>query len=66
MLKGLQYEGPWQKNLLIAIVLLGLTYQVRIMTMALTVFKKSTFQKNPIKMHLEANLTLTLSRSRST
>ena len=32
-------------NLFIAIVSLGLTYQVRIMTKASTVFKKSTFQK---------------------
>ena len=32
-------------NLFIAIVSLGLTYQVRIMTLASTVFKKSTFQK---------------------
>ena len=30
-------------NLFIAIVSLGLTYQVRIMTLASTVFKKSTF-----------------------
>ena len=34
------------KNLFIAIVSLGLTYQVRIMTLASTDFKKSTFQKN--------------------
>ena len=32
-------------NLFIAIVSLGLTYQVRIMTLASTVFKKSTFHK---------------------
>ena len=32
-------------NLSIAIVSLGLMYQVRIMTLASTVFKKSTFQK---------------------
>ena len=32
-------------NLFIAIVSLGLTYQVRIMTLASTVIKKSTFQK---------------------
>ena len=32
-------------NLSIAIVSLGLTYQVKIMTLASTVFKKSTFQK---------------------
>ena len=31
--------------LFIAIVSLGLTYQVRILTLASTVFKKSTFQK---------------------
>ena len=35
-------------NLVIAIVLLGQTYQVRIMTKASTVFKKSTFQNIPI------------------
>ena len=33
--------GLW--NLFIAIVSLGLTYQVRIMTKVSTVFKKSTF-----------------------
>ena len=38
-------------NLFIVIVLLGLTYQVRIITLASTVFKKSTFQKNS---HLNA------------
>ena len=38
-------------NLSIAIVSLGLTYQVRIITLASTVFKKSTFQKNS---HLNA------------
>ena len=38
-------------NLFIAIVSLDLTYQVRIMTLASTVFKKSTFQKNS---HLNA------------
>ena len=38
-------------NLFIAIVSLGLTHQVRIMTLASTVFKKSTFQK---KSHLNA------------
>ena len=32
-------------NLFIAIVSIDLTYQVRIMTLASTVFKKSTFQK---------------------
>ena len=36
---------PW--NLSIAIVLIGQTYQVRIMTLASTVFKKSTFKKFP-------------------
>ena len=36
-------------DLFIAIVSLGLTYQVKIMTLASIVFKKSTFQKkNPI------------------
>ena len=38
-------------NLFIAIVTLGLTYQVRIMTLASVVFKKSTFQNFP---HLNA------------
>ena len=38
-------------NLFIAIFLLVLIYQVRIMTLALTVFKKSTFQNNS---HLNA------------
>ena len=38
-------------NLSIAIVSLDLTYQVGIMTLASTVFKKSTFQKNS---HLNA------------
>ena len=38
-------------NLFIAIGSLGQTYQVRIMTFASTVFKKSTFQKNS---HLNA------------
>ena len=38
-------------NLFIAIVSLGQTYQVKIMTCASTVFKKSTFQK---KSHLNA------------
>ena len=38
-------------NLFIAIVSLVLTYQVKIMTLASTVFKKSTFQKNS---HLNA------------
>ena len=60
ILIGPQYERPWLKgtkvnldlwNLFIAIVSLVLTYQVRIMTLASTVFKKSTFQKFPIYMH---------------
>ena len=38
-------------NLFIAIVSLGLTYQVRIIFFASTVFKISTFQKNS---HLNA------------
>ena len=38
-------------NLFIAIVSLGLTYQVKIMTKASTVFKKITFSK---KSHLNA------------
>ena len=39
------------RNLFIAIASLVFTYQVRIMTLASTVFKKSTFQKNS---HLNA------------
>ena len=38
-------------NLFIAIVSLGQTYQVRIMTLASTVFKKSTVSE---KIHLNA------------
>ena len=38
-------------NLFIVIVSLGITYQVRIMTLASTVFEKSSFQK---KSHLNA------------
>ena len=38
-------------NLFKAIVSLGFTYRVRLMTLASTVFKKSTFQK---KSHLNA------------
>ena len=38
-------------NLFIAIITLAKTYQVRIMTLASIVFKKSTFQKFP---HLNA------------
>ena len=64
---GLQYEQPGLKGHpwpleLIDSVTLGLTYQVRIMTLASTVFKRSLFQK---KSHLnalgifKANLTLT-------
>ena len=57
MMMGLQCEQPWLKGqrstltnetytVFIAIVSLVLTYQVRIMTLASTVFKKSkTFQK---------------------
>ena len=49
MLMGLQYEGLWLKGqrstLTFETYLLGLTYQVRIMTLASTGFKKSTFQK---------------------
>ena len=43
------YLDLW--NLFIAIVSLDLTYRVRIMTLASTVFKKSTFKKNS---HLNA------------
>ena len=53
-------------NLFTAIIALGLTYQVRIMTLASTVLKKSTFQKNSHLNALGSKLTLTLSRSRST
>ena len=38
-------------NLFIVIVSLVLTYQVRIMTLASTVLKKSTFQNISIEMH---------------
>ena len=57
---GLEYEPTLAEklkvnrdlwNLFIAIVSFGLTYQVRIMTLASTVFKKWTFQK---KSHLNA------------
>ena len=43
-------------NLIIAIVSLGLTYQVRIIILALKVFTKSTFQKKTKKKtsHLNA------------
>ena len=50
-------------NLFIAIVSFGSTYQVRIMTLASTVFKKWNFQKKSHLNALGANLTLTLSRS---
>ena len=49
MLKGFTIYGCGDldlRNLFIAIVSLGLTYQVNIMTLASTVFKKSTFPKN--------------------
>ena len=46
---GLQYERLWLKGqrstLTFETYLLGLTYQVRIMTLASTGFKKSIFQK---------------------
>ena len=51
---GPQYKRPWLKGqrstltfetYFIAIISIGSTYQVRIMTLALTVFKKLTFQK---------------------
>ena len=50
ILMGLQYERPSLKlwNLFIAIVTIDKTYQVRIMTLASIVFKKSTFQNFPI------------------
>ena len=54
-------------NLFIAIVSLGLTYQVRIMTLTSTIFKKSTFiKKVPFKCIRNQNLTLTFSRLGST
>ena len=53
-------------NLFIAIVSLGLTYQVRIMTSASTVFKQSTFHKNSHFNELGCKIDLDLSRSRST
>ena len=40
-------------KLFIAIILLCLTYQVRIMTLAFTVFKKSTFQN--VTYHKESS-----------
>ena len=48
---GLKFKGQvnldlW--NLFKAIVSIDLTYQVRIMVLASTVFKKSSFQKIPI------------------
>ena len=56
MLMGLQYERLWLKGqrstLTFETYLLGLTYQVRIMTLASTGFKKSTFQ---IISHLNAS-----------
>ena len=51
-------------NLFIAIVSLGQTYQVRIMTKASTVLKKINFSTNSHLNALRENLTLTLSRSR--
>ena len=45
-------------NLFIAIVSLGKRYQVRIMTKASTVFKKSTFQKNSHLNALESKFDL--------
>ena len=46
---GLHYERLWLKGrrstLTFEIYLLGLTYQVRIMTLASTGLKKSTFHK---------------------
>ena len=56
MLMGLQYERLWLKGqrstLTFETYLLGLTYQVRIMTLASAGFKKSTFQ---IISHLNAS-----------
>ena len=46
-------------NLFTAIVSLVLTYQVRIMTLALKVFKKSTFQKILTFKCIRKKLTLT-------
>ena len=57
---GLLYERHWllghPRPLFIVIVSLGLTYQVRIMTLASTVFKNSTFQKTKKKKKKKNNL----------
>ena len=54
-------------NLFIAIVLLGLTYHMRIITLASTVLKNQLFKKKiPSKCIRKQILTLTLCRSRST
>ena len=45
-------------NLFIVIVSLGLTYQVRIMTLDSIKFKKSTFQKNSHLNALESKIDL--------
>ena len=64
---GRQYERPWLKGQMSTLTFetLDWTYQVRIITLASTVLKNQLFKKFPIQMHKEANLTLTLSRSRS-
>ena len=54
ILMGLQYKLHWLKarmpalNIFIAIVTSGLTYQVRILTLASTVFKNQRFKNIPI------------------
>ena len=55
--------GLW--NLFINNFSLGLTYQVRTVTSASTIFKKSTFKKSNFKA-LESNYTLMSGGSRST
>ena len=47
-MSNLAEKSKIKVDLFIAIVSLGLTLQMRIMTLASTVFKKSTFQKFPI------------------
>ena len=50
-------------NLFIAIVSLGLIYQVRLTSKASTVFKKSTFQKNSHLNALESKEFLAIRRA---
>ena len=63
---GPQYEQPWVKGqrstltfekLIYTIVSLVLTYQERIITLALIVFKKSTFKKQfPFKCKFDLDV----------